>query len=169
MTHILEMETRADRIRFIREVLLGDISQEELADLMGVERGAVGNWERGKGIGRRNLAKLASLAGTTIDWIETGDGATPAKKGQERPAPQAEGMITVHRLAAAQALAAAFCRFSEWRLSPDLALDAATNILDALAAERVSGFRADPVSMAIGMGDATAALYLAQAGQKRPS
>ncbi len=64
----------------IRETL--GLTQLKLAKALGVERGAVGNWEHGAGIGRKNLVKLSELAGTTIDWIEKGIGQPPQPVGQ---------------------------------------------------------------------------------------
>lgn len=66
--------TLAERITYVREKVLG-LSQKALAAKLGVERGAVSNWERGKGIGNKNLKALASLAKASLDWLvnETGE------------------------------------------------------------------------------------------------
>lgn len=73
----MKLETRADRIRFIREEILKLSTQEELAAILGVQRGAVGNWELDKPIGFKNLIKLAGLANCSADWIATGRGEPP--------------------------------------------------------------------------------------------
>jgi len=163
------MRTRADRIRYIREEVLGLERQEDLADRLGVERGAVGNWELGKGISRKNLGKLAQIGGVTIDWIENG-GAAPAPRESAlsqdaaEPAPRS-GFVQVHRGAAVMAFAAAFRKFNS-DVSPETARSVATMILDSLVREDVSGFRVDREAAAVGMADATVALILAQAGGK---
>jgi phage repressor protein C with HTH and peptisase S24 domain len=74
---IAGMSTVADRIRRVREDRLG-ISQEAFADRLGVKRGAVGNWELGKGIKRENLLKIAQEAGVSFDWLATGRGSEDA-------------------------------------------------------------------------------------------
>lgn len=59
---------RAKRIIHVRQDILG-LSQEELAEKLGVSRGAVGNWELGKPVGLSNLSKMAELSGVGLDWI----------------------------------------------------------------------------------------------------
>lgn len=66
--------SRADRIREVREEVLKVESQEDLSATLGVTRGAVGNWELGKGVKMENLAKLADLAGVSLDWLAYGKG-----------------------------------------------------------------------------------------------
>lgn len=73
------MKTMADRIKHVRNTVLL-LSQEELADQLGVSRGSVGNWELGGGIARKNLSALAVLAGCSMEWIESGRGQPPAEK-----------------------------------------------------------------------------------------
>lgn len=67
-----DVET-GSRIRSLRKQL--GISQEEFAQrLGGVTRGAVGNWELGKGIKRDNLVRIAEAFGSSVDWLATGTG-----------------------------------------------------------------------------------------------
>lgn len=42
-----------------------------------VTRGAVGNWEKGGGISRANLAAISALFGVSLDWLERGIGGVP--------------------------------------------------------------------------------------------
>jgi len=71
----------ANRIRFVRNQ--AKLTQEKFAEALGtvdgvkVSRGAVGNWERNKGISRANLAAIAEKFGASLDWLETGRGDLP--------------------------------------------------------------------------------------------
>lgn len=76
------METRADRIKAIRK--LHKLTQERFAERLGVERGAVGNWELGKGIKTENLAQISDEFNVPLDWIAHGRGPTP---GTNEPDP----------------------------------------------------------------------------------
>lgn len=64
------------RIRQLRNESLG-LSQEAFAALLGVTRGAVGNWELGKGIKFENLTKIAMILDQPVEWIATGRGDGP--------------------------------------------------------------------------------------------
>ena len=68
--------TLAERIVYVRDKVLC-LSQEALAAELGVERAAVSNWERGKGISRKNLNALASFAKTSLDWLVNEIGEAP--------------------------------------------------------------------------------------------
>lgn len=72
------MKTRADRIRYLRTEVLGFENQDDLAEELGVTRGAVSNWEQGRGIKKAYLLRLAKLGNTSVEWIETGKGDAPA-------------------------------------------------------------------------------------------
>ncbi|MGY5812026.1 LexA family transcriptional regulator [Rhizobium sp. LEGMi198b] len=68
-----------ERIRYLRDEVL-EISQEEFARrLTGVTRGAIGNWELGKGIKRENLQRITATFGASFDWLATGKGRAPIK------------------------------------------------------------------------------------------
>ncbi len=73
----------ANRIKYIRKQ--AGLSQEKFAEALGtvegvkVTRGAVGNWELGKGISRANLAAIADRFNTPLDWLEFGRGDLPSK------------------------------------------------------------------------------------------
>jgi phage repressor protein C with HTH and peptisase S24 domain len=73
----------ADRIKLVRKQ--AKLSQERFADALGtvdgvkVSRGAVGNWELGKGISRSNLAAIAEKFSVPLDWLEFGRGEHPQK------------------------------------------------------------------------------------------
>ncbi|MHC3940195.1 XRE family transcriptional regulator [Paenochrobactrum sp. BZR 201-1] len=51
------------------------LSQEAFASLLGVTRGAVGNWELGKGIKFENLQKIALILEQPVEWLATGRGS----------------------------------------------------------------------------------------------
>lgn len=73
----------ANRIKYIRKQ--AGLSQERFAEALGtvegvkVTRGAVGNWELGKGISRANLAAIADKFQAPLDWLEFGRGELPLK------------------------------------------------------------------------------------------
>ncbi|MBS4016782.1 MAG: helix-turn-helix transcriptional regulator [Dechloromonas sp.] len=73
------METLADRIIHIRRDILG-FTQAKLAAVLGITRGAVGNWERGGDIDKRHLLRIAELAGAPVEWIVRGSGRPPIGK-----------------------------------------------------------------------------------------
>lgn len=70
-----EQESIGRRIRRVRE--LADLTQREFAKPLNVSRGAVGNWERGKGINRENLAAVAENYVVDFAWLATGRGKEP--------------------------------------------------------------------------------------------
>ena len=53
------------------------LTQEELAERLGVSRGAVGNWETGAGISRRHGRARADLAGVSLDWLMSDQSHVP--------------------------------------------------------------------------------------------
>nr|WP_278521302.1 helix-turn-helix transcriptional regulator [Brucella anthropi] len=63
------------RIRQLRHDNMG-LSQEAFAALLGVTRGAVGNWELGKGIKFENLQKIALILDQPVEWLATGRGSS---------------------------------------------------------------------------------------------
>lgn len=69
-----------NRIRQLRAER--QISSQVLADRLGVTRGAVGNWELGKGIKRDNLQKIADEFDVSLDWL-TNENAAPAKVAEK--------------------------------------------------------------------------------------
>lgn len=62
------------RIRQLRDEVMG-LSQEAFATQLGVTRGAVGNWELGKGIKRENVQRIALVFDQPMDWLMTGRGS----------------------------------------------------------------------------------------------
>lgn len=62
------------RINFVRTKILGLDRQLDFADLLGVSRGAVGNWEGGKGIKRENLQRISDRFDVSFQWLATGHG-----------------------------------------------------------------------------------------------
>lgn len=79
----------AERIRYLREDVLGMKSQKEFAEAIGgVSRGAVGNWELGKGVKAANLIRIADRFGISFQWLVTGYGERPERlKNGEVTAP----------------------------------------------------------------------------------
>lgn len=66
------MSTKGARIRQVRTKL--QLTQQAFADMLGVTRGAVGNWERDQGIKEENIELVASLTGVSYEWLGTGRG-----------------------------------------------------------------------------------------------
>lgn len=61
------------RVRESRERL--GLTQVEFAEFLGtVSRGAVANWEVGKGIKTENLLLISKRTGVSFDWLATGNG-----------------------------------------------------------------------------------------------
>jgi transcriptional regulator with XRE-family HTH domain len=61
------------RIKLLRESVPGR-TQAEFARLLGVSRGAVGNWELGQGIKRENLVLVSQKTGASLDWLMGNNG-----------------------------------------------------------------------------------------------
>lgn len=80
------------RLKHLRTKVLDIQSQQEFADkLGGVTRGAVGNWELGKGVKRENLQRIADKFDISFEWLATGRGETPEmpdKHVQDAATPQ---------------------------------------------------------------------------------
>ena len=66
-----------DRIRYVRQI--SRLSQERFAETLGTTRGAVGNWELGKGIKLENLERIAEKFGVSLDWLSRGTGSAPGE------------------------------------------------------------------------------------------
>lgn len=58
---------QAQKIRAVRERM--KLSQDAFAERLGVTRGAVGNWELGKGIGAKHIRAIAKIAAVSADWL----------------------------------------------------------------------------------------------------
>lgn len=82
------MKTKADRIRFVRQ--LNRLSQEKFAEELETSRGAVGNWELGKGIKQENLEQIVEKFGVSLDWLSSGRGRPPAES-TDYPSESTEG------------------------------------------------------------------------------
>ena len=75
------------RIKTCRQA--AGISQEKVAELVGVSRQAVTKWETGQSApSTENLFKLAEIFGTTVDLILTANPAEAAEDGREIPTSQ---------------------------------------------------------------------------------
>ena len=74
------------RIKTCRQA--AGISQEKVAELVGVSRQAVTKWETGQSApSTENLFKLAEIFGTTVDLILTAETVDSAEDGREIPTP----------------------------------------------------------------------------------
>src|SRR5882757_6856818 len=97
------MGKMANRIKFVRKQ--AKLSQERFAEALGtvedvnVTRGAVGNWERGGGISRANLAAIAEKFGISLDWLESGRGELPQSINTPVEAPVLTANQKPHTLA----------------------------------------------------------------------
>lgn len=81
ITGMVEIDHKAAlgrRIKYLREEVLG-VEQDDVARDLGVSRGAVGNWELGKGAKLENLQRMASRYHISFDWLATGAGEAPVK------------------------------------------------------------------------------------------
>jgi transcriptional regulator with XRE-family HTH domain len=81
----------AARIRAARR--RAGMSQKELADRLGVSRGAVANWESASGVlpATERLQHIAHVTGTAFEWLATGRGAAQYQKSlDEIPAADVE-------------------------------------------------------------------------------
>lgn len=85
------MSPVAQRIKLVRE-LHPKLSQEQFAELLGVTRGAVGNWELGKGIKAENMMKVAAKTGVPFEWLFRGIGPQPERRAP--PVDPFDGEIT---------------------------------------------------------------------------
>ena len=75
------------RIKTCRQA--AGISQEKVAELVGVSRQAVTKWETGQSApSTENLFKLAEIFGTTVDLILTAETVDSAEDGREIPTSQ---------------------------------------------------------------------------------
>lgn len=77
-----------ERIRYLREDVL-ELSQEAFARGVGVSRGAVGNWELGKGAKRESLLAIANVYGASFEWLASGHGIRPLRGEDAGEAPAA--------------------------------------------------------------------------------
>ena len=66
------METLADRIRLVRDWT--KLDQDAFGEPLSVTRGAVGNWELGKGVKLANLIAIAEKYGVSLEWLVMGRG-----------------------------------------------------------------------------------------------
>lgn len=71
------MDKTAHRISQVRA--LTELTQEAFGRALGVTRGAVGNWERGKGIKTENLKAIAQTFSVSFEWLATGEGREPTE------------------------------------------------------------------------------------------
>ncbi len=76
----------AERILYCRKKAL--LSQEELANKLGVSRQAVSKWETGESIpDMNNLAALAEIFQVSLDWLIKGEEKQPCEEAPKGKAP----------------------------------------------------------------------------------
>jgi transcriptional regulator with XRE-family HTH domain len=68
-----------ERIKHLRCEILGISRQADFAERLGVTRGAVGNWEVGKGVKRANLERIAGTFHISLVWLTAGLGPPVGK------------------------------------------------------------------------------------------
>lgn len=96
------MNTVAERITYLRQ--MHNRTQAEFAEAVEkqrrsmpdggtdtVSRGAVGNWESGKGISRSNMQAIAEAFGISFDWLVTGRGTPPTPQTIPPALPELRG------------------------------------------------------------------------------
>ena len=73
----------AMRIRVARQY--AKLSQMELAEKLGISRGAVANWESANDAhpATSRMVKLAVLTGVSVEWLVTGRGRMTHESGRE--------------------------------------------------------------------------------------
>ena len=81
------MTTIGERIKAAREAR--GFTQQTLARAMRISRGAVSNWEAGKGVSRENLMRVADITGASIEWLMTGQGGSGVQKEPDEELPRA--------------------------------------------------------------------------------
>lgn len=73
----------ADRLTMLSE--LAGVEKSELAELLGVSYEAVRLWFAGDFVPNgKNLARLATLFGVSLDYLMRGDGKRPTKRAVKR-------------------------------------------------------------------------------------
>ena len=85
------MHTKADRklignrLKLLRTKYL-KLSQEKLAEILGVKRNTLSNWERGENeMNYEAMLILHSKFGVNINWLLTGEGPMFVSHSQEEP------------------------------------------------------------------------------------
>lgn len=87
------------RIQSLRKAL--GLSQEALADRLGVSRQAIGKWESGSSFPSiDNLMELAKQLDTTVDYLLTGRDPLAYEAGQELPAQSQPELVSLETLQA---------------------------------------------------------------------
>ena len=82
--------------RILRARKAAGITQSDLAAKAGVTRGAVGNWETGKGISKENLAVVASILRVSFDQLFGSDNVSePANIEEIKPIKLPDGVPLV--------------------------------------------------------------------------
>jgi phage repressor protein C with HTH and peptisase S24 domain len=75
--NVIDTSTKAARIKFVRK--LAGMTQEAFATALGNSRGAVGNWELGKGIKTENLTLISDRFGVSAEWLIREHGSRPTQ------------------------------------------------------------------------------------------
>lgn len=75
-----------ERIKYLRTHVLNLPTQQEFADAIGLSRGAIGNWEQGKGVKRDSIDMICRKFNVSMQWLRTGQGQVMFS-GQDDPTP----------------------------------------------------------------------------------
>lgn len=130
---ITEHATLADRIRELRKHF--GLTQQELANKLGVPRGRVSNWEGGGGMGKASVQRLREVFGVTRGWLFEGEGSLPANQDKRADMVMFSGSGDGH-LVDASAATGKIAEFFRTHMGPTCeAWQITTDLLDATAAK----------------------------------
>ena len=122
--------TQQERIRLARRA--AGMSQNQLAQAVGVQRSAVSHWEAplGKNPSVSHLREIALVAGTQFEWLATGRGEMPPSKDM-----QLDSIATAEALLVEDPLE--FRLVEAFRAAPLRTRLSLLEVMEELAAQRV--------------------------------
>lgn len=122
--------TQQERIRLARRA--AGMSQNQLAQAVGVQRSAVSHWEAplGKNPSVSHLREIALVAGTQFEWLATGRGEMPLSKDM-----QLDSIATAEALLVEDPLE--FRLVEAFRAAPLRTRLSLLEVMEELAAQRV--------------------------------
>ncbi|KAF1717069.1 hypothetical protein CSC74_09440 [Pseudoxanthomonas yeongjuensis] len=122
--------TQQERIRLARRA--AGMSQNQLAQAVGVQRSAVSHWEAplGKNPSVSHLREIALVAGTQFEWLATGRGEMPLSKDM-----QLDSIATAEALLIEDPLE--FRLVEAFRAAPLRTRLSLLEVMEELAAQRV--------------------------------
>lgn len=122
--------TQQERIRLARRA--AGMSQNQLAQVVGVQRSAVSHWEAplGKNPSVSHLREMAMVTGTQFEWLATGRGEMPLSKDM-----QLDSIATVEALLIEDPLE--FRLVEAFRAAPLRTRLSLLEVMEELAAQRL--------------------------------